>query len=65
MSDESIVITTPDGDKQVISKKAAACAVNLGVRIIKEMIGDSISKVNTDQDIAELVATAILAELNI
>ena len=52
-------------EKDIRSQKVAACAVSLGVAILKEMIGDSISKANNEHDINELMATAILSDLNI
>lgn len=48
----------------IITKKTAACAVSLGVAIIRELIGKDISNV-ASENANEIIATAIKNELNI
>ena len=49
----------------IISKKTSICAVALGVKIIKDMIGDSVSIYGNPDDLANLVTAAIINDLNI
>ncbi len=55
-------VTTEDID----SKKILACTINLGTRIVDELIGVSISKPqDMVEELPELVAAALLSELSI
>ena len=49
---------------EILTLKTAACAISLGTAIIKEMIGDSISK-SDEVDINELVAASLFSELRL
>lgn len=62
MSIEENVVLSPS---EIKSKKLAICGISLGVKIMEQLIGDKISKVNEEGDIENLVAAAIQAELSI
>ena len=49
----------------VQANKVAACGISLGVAILKLMVGDSIAAVNSNSDLEELMAAAIMAELKL
>lgn len=58
-------VTAVYDQRQILSKKTALCAVNLGVAILQELVGDSISRANLGQDDAELISAALAAELQL
>ena len=62
----------PEGQPEIVRKsvgdiltfKTLSCAISLGTGVLTDMIGDSISE-SGDVEIAELMATTIMTELNV
>jgi hypothetical protein len=53
-------------EKSIETKKIVASSISLGVAVLKEMIGDSISNSKqSDTDLESLMTIAILTELGI
>ena len=63
--EEACVTNVCANDSEIRTKKIATSAVSLGVAILIEMIGDTISRHPQAADLNELMSTAILSELNI
>lgn len=65
MSNEKVVAVGSSNPKHVLSKKTAAVAVNLGLEILKSLVGSTIEKYDLEQNDAELMAAAITTELQL
>ncbi len=50
----------------IYQKKIAACSISVGVRILENMIGDTLSNVDLGvSNLTDLTTTAIISELNL
>lgn len=50
---------------EIISKKTLAVCIDIGTEVINEMVGDSISSSEEHARCGDLMAAAIVAQLNI
>jgi len=69
ISENSISEVTPVGPaqskKEILTGKISACAVSLGVSILKDLIDTSKVSVPNTEDLSELITTAIIGELQL
>lgn len=64
MSETTEIIPINLSDADIETKKILACSINLGARMVSELIGDNIGKPqDIEEGLPELIASALLSEL--
>lgn len=60
---DKVLLTEKLNTEEMTTAKTLAVAISLGLKILTKMQGDSVSKIKSINNEAELIATAIASEL--